>query len=87
MDLNFPPVPHVSSEAKDLICQVISILAFASLDTLPAMVAAGIFKILLNRFPFLLQLLVKDSSKRLSLQKITEHPWITKNANPEGICN
>ncbi|KAI6702641.1 hypothetical protein NL676_011777 [Syzygium grande] len=53
VDLNFPPVPHVSSEAKNLICQ----------------------------------LLVKDSSKRLSLQKIVEHPWIAKNANPEGICN
>ncbi|KAH0712384.1 hypothetical protein KY289_008343 [Solanum tuberosum] len=25
------------------------------------------------------QLLVKDSSKRLSLQKIMEHPWIIKN--------
>ncbi|KAE8664947.1 Serine/threonine-protein kinase Aurora-2 [Hibiscus syriacus] len=30
-------------------------------------------------------LLVKDSSKRLSLQKIMEHPWIVKNANPKGI--
>ncbi|KAH7519554.1 hypothetical protein FEM48_Zijuj08G0049300 [Ziziphus jujuba var. spinosa] len=28
------------------------------------------------------RLLVKDSSKRLSLQKILEHPWIVKNANP-----
>ncbi|KAL6189441.1 hypothetical protein ACLB2K_040830 [Fragaria x ananassa] len=33
------------------------------------------------------QLLVKDSSKRLSLQKIMEHPWIMKNADPSGICN
>ncbi|XVF73363.1 hypothetical protein PTKIN_Ptkin12aG0195700 [Pterospermum kingtungense] len=32
------------------------------------------------------QLLVKDSSKRLSLQKIMEHPWIIKNANPTGTC-
>ncbi|KAJ1398475.1 Serine/threonine-protein kinase, active site [Sesbania bispinosa] len=32
------------------------------------------------------RLLVKDSSRRLSLQKITEHPWIIKNANPMGIC-
>ncbi|KAG8390320.1 hypothetical protein BUALT_Bualt01G0071400 [Buddleja alternifolia] len=31
-------------------------------------------------------LLVKDSSKRLSLQKIMEHPWIVKNADPMGIC-
>ncbi|XVE73984.1 hypothetical protein DITRI_Ditri11bG0162500 [Diplodiscus trichospermus] len=31
-------------------------------------------------------LLVKDSSKRLSLQKIMEHPWIIKNANPTGTC-
>ncbi|KAL9228975.1 hypothetical protein vseg_004497 [Gypsophila vaccaria] len=31
-------------------------------------------------------LLVKDSSKRLSLQKILEHPWIIKNADPTGIC-
>ncbi|KAJ6747162.1 SERINE/THREONINE-PROTEIN KINASE IAL-RELATED [Salix koriyanagi] len=29
-------------------------------------------------------LLVKDSSKRLSLQKILEHPWIIRNANPMG---
>ncbi|KAK8516672.1 hypothetical protein V6N12_049394 [Hibiscus sabdariffa] len=28
------------------------------------------------------RLLVKDSSKRLSLEKIMEHPWIVKNANP-----
>ncbi|KAJ1387690.1 Serine/threonine-protein kinase, active site [Sesbania bispinosa] len=32
------------------------------------------------------RLLVKDSSRRLSLQKIIEHPWIVKNANPMGIC-
>ncbi|KAI4372079.1 hypothetical protein MLD38_010361 [Melastoma candidum] len=32
------------------------------------------------------QLLVKDSSKRLSLQKIMEHPWIVTNANPMGSC-
>ncbi|XVF56877.1 hypothetical protein PTKIN_Ptkin06aG0155500 [Pterospermum kingtungense] len=32
------------------------------------------------------QLLVRDSSKRLSLQKIMEHPWIIKNANPIGTC-
>lgn len=35
----------------------------------------------------ILRLLVKDSSKRLSLQKIMEHPWIIKNADPTGICN
>ncbi|XP_057426945.1 serine/threonine-protein kinase Aurora-3-like isoform X2 [Lotus japonicus] len=32
------------------------------------------------------RLLVKDSSRRLSLEKIIEHPWIIKNANPMGIC-
>ncbi|XP_012574221.1 serine/threonine-protein kinase Aurora-3 [Cicer arietinum] len=32
------------------------------------------------------RLLVKDSSKRLSLQKIMGHPWIIKNANPMGVC-
>ncbi|XP_073042407.1 serine/threonine-protein kinase Aurora-3-like [Primulina eburnea] len=32
------------------------------------------------------QLLVKDSSKRLSLQKIMEHPWIAETADPMGIC-
>ncbi|KAK6162407.1 hypothetical protein DH2020_002248 [Rehmannia glutinosa] len=32
------------------------------------------------------RLLVKDSSKRLSLQKIMEHPWIVETANPMGIC-
>ncbi|EYU32016.1 hypothetical protein ABFS82_02G153300 [Erythranthe guttata] len=30
------------------------------------------------------RLLVKDSSKRLSLEKIMEHPWIVKNVNP--VC-
>ncbi|KAG2723333.1 hypothetical protein I3760_02G165700 [Carya illinoinensis] len=35
----------------------------------------------------ILRLLVKDSSKRLSLQKIMGHSWIIKNADPEGICN
>ncbi|KAL3648178.1 Serine/threonine-protein kinase Aurora-3 [Castilleja foliolosa] len=29
---------------------------------------------------------LNDSSKRLSLEKILEHPWIVKNAHPEGIC-
>ncbi|KAK9103514.1 hypothetical protein Sjap_020768 [Stephania japonica] len=33
------------------------------------------------------KLLVKDSSKRLSLQKIIEHPWIVMNADPSGTCN
>ncbi|XP_021741617.1 serine/threonine-protein kinase Aurora-3-like isoform X2 [Chenopodium quinoa] len=33
------------------------------------------------------RLLVKDTSKRLSLQKILEHPWILKNADPTGIFN
>ncbi|WVY98695.1 hypothetical protein V8G54_030846 [Vigna mungo] len=32
------------------------------------------------------RLLVKDSSRRLSLQKIMEHPWIVKNADFSGIC-
>ncbi|GMN43039.1 hypothetical protein TIFTF001_012228 [Ficus carica] len=53
IDLCYPPIPHVSAEAKDLI----------------------------NK------LLVKDSSKRLSLQNITEHTWIIKNADPSGICD
>ncbi|KAL1543449.1 Serine/threonine-protein kinase Aurora-3 [Salvia divinorum] len=33
------------------------------------------------------RLLVKDSSKRLSLEKIMGHPWIVKNANSMGICS
>uniref|UniRef100_A0A166E3J5 Aurora kinase n=1 Tax=Daucus carota subsp. sativus TaxID=79200 RepID=A0A166E3J5_DAUCS len=33
------------------------------------------------------RLLVRDSSKRLSLQKIMEHPWIVKNADPSGTCS
>ncbi|KAF6145342.1 hypothetical protein GIB67_016803 [Kingdonia uniflora] len=33
------------------------------------------------------RLLVKDSSKRLSLKDILEHPWIVKNADSSGICN
>ncbi|KAL9245306.1 hypothetical protein vseg_018972 [Gypsophila vaccaria] len=32
------------------------------------------------------KLLVKDSSKRLSLRKILEHPWIIRNADPSGFC-
>ncbi|PWA78552.1 ataurora3 [Artemisia annua] len=31
-------------------------------------------------------LLVKDSAKRLSLEKILEHPWIVLNADPNLIC-
>ncbi|KAL2904054.1 Serine/threonine-protein kinase Aurora-3 [Bienertia sinuspersici] len=31
------------------------------------------------------RLLVKDSSKRLSVHKILEHPWILKNADPAAI--
>eukprot|EP00262_Sarcandra_glabra_P016393 TRINITY_DN5329_c0_g6_i1.p1 TRINITY_DN5329_c0_g6~~TRINITY_DN5329_c0_g6_i1.p1 ORF type:complete len:289 (+),score=47.32 TRINITY_DN5329_c0_g6_i1:581-1447(+) len=33
------------------------------------------------------KLLVKDSSKRLSLQKILEHPWIVRYVDPSGACN
>ncbi|CAO2828741.1 unnamed protein product [Amaranthus hypochondriacus] len=33
------------------------------------------------------QLLVKDSSKRLSLRKILDHSWILKNADSSGICS
>ncbi|KAI3691631.1 hypothetical protein L6452_31430 [Arctium lappa] len=32
------------------------------------------------------RLLVKDSAKRLPLQKILEHPWIIVNADPNGTC-
>lgn len=32
------------------------------------------------------KLLVKDSSKRLSLDDILKHPWIVKNAEPSGSC-
>ncbi|KAK9052953.1 hypothetical protein SSX86_029586 [Deinandra increscens subsp. villosa] len=48
VDLTFPSTPHVSTDAKVLI----------------------------------MQLLVKDSAKRLSLEKILQHPWIIKNADP-----
>ncbi|XP_071737473.1 serine/threonine-protein kinase Aurora-3-like isoform X1 [Rutidosis leptorrhynchoides] len=33
------------------------------------------------------QLLVKDSAKRLSLDKILKHPWIILNADPNGTCH
>ncbi|KAM7262345.1 hypothetical protein ACFE04_021422 [Oxalis oulophora] len=33
------------------------------------------------------QLLVKDSTKRLPLNKILDHPWIVKNADPTGTFN
>nr|XP_043611324.1 serine/threonine-protein kinase Aurora-3-like [Erigeron canadensis]XP_043611325.1 serine/threonine-protein kinase Aurora-3-like [Erigeron canadensis] len=52
VDLTFPSTPRVSTEAQNLI----------------------------------IQLLVKDSAKRLSLEKILEHPWIIKNADPSGTC-
>ncbi|XP_058085832.1 serine/threonine-protein kinase Aurora-3-like [Magnolia sinica] len=32
------------------------------------------------------RLLVKDSFKRLSLEKILDHPWIIRNADPSGTC-
>nr|XP_043611278.1 serine/threonine-protein kinase Aurora-3-like [Erigeron canadensis] len=53
VDLTFPFTPRVSTEAQNLI----------------------------------IQLLVKDSAKRLSLEKILEHPWIIKNADPSGTCD
>jgi len=31
------------------------------------------------------QLLVKDSSQRLPLQKVVSHPWIVNNADTSGI--
>ncbi|CAI9775710.1 unnamed protein product [Fraxinus pennsylvanica] len=31
------------------------------------------------------QMLVKDSSQRLPLHKVLEHPWIVQNADPTGI--
>ncbi|XP_072955586.1 serine/threonine-protein kinase Aurora-3-like [Typha angustifolia] len=33
------------------------------------------------------KLLVKDSSKRLSIQEILKHPWILRNADPSGSCS
>lgn len=33
------------------------------------------------------RLLVKESMKRLSLEKILEHPWIVKNADQSGSCS
>ncbi|KAK3230702.1 hypothetical protein Dsin_002583 [Dipteronia sinensis] len=35
----------------------------------------------------ILRLLVRDSAQRLLLQKILEHPWIIKNADPAGTCD
>ncbi|KAK8918553.1 Serine/threonine-protein kinase Aurora-1 [Platanthera zijinensis] len=32
------------------------------------------------------QMLVKESSQRLPLHKLLEHPWIIQNADPSGIC-
>ncbi|KAF3674143.1 Serine/threonine-protein kinase Aurora-2 [Capsicum annuum] len=31
------------------------------------------------------QMLVKDSSQRLPLKKVLEHPWIVQNADPSGV--
>ncbi|PKU70769.1 Serine/threonine-protein kinase Aurora-1 [Dendrobium catenatum] len=31
------------------------------------------------------KMLVKDSSQRLPLHKLLEHPWIIQNADPSGI--
>ncbi|CAI9775347.1 unnamed protein product [Fraxinus pennsylvanica] len=33
------------------------------------------------------QLVVKDSAKKLSLQKIMEHPWVVKNADTLRTCS
>ncbi|CAI9287462.1 unnamed protein product [Lactuca saligna] len=33
------------------------------------------------------RLLVKDSDKRLPLEKILEHPWIIVNDDPDGTCS
>ena len=33
----------------------------------------------------LIQLLVKDSSQRLPLEKVLTHPWIVANADPSGV--
>lgn len=80
VDLNFPLTPHVSSEAKDLIGRVSRLVKCLLFDHYFWFGSEFI------EF-FLAQLLVKDSSRRLSLQKIVEHPWIIENADPSGICN
>lgn len=79
VDLSFPSTPYVSSEAKHLISRVSSYLHFQR--------RFGQLVLLLTAISKLMQLLVKDSSRRLSLQRIMEHPWIIKNANPIGVCS
>ncbi|KAK4787841.1 hypothetical protein SAY86_011674 [Trapa natans] len=92
VDLSFPRAPQVSSDAKNLICQVNYPLSCLN-SKVSSLVERGstnimdIFIIYAIQIWFTLQLLVKDSSKRLSLHKIIEHPWIVKNANPKGICS
>lgn len=87
VDLNFPPVPEVSSDAKNLICQVKMQLYLLNFIIPVSRKIWEIFIFQAFQNWFILQLLVKDSSKRLTLQKIMEHPWIIKNANPKGICS
>ncbi|RWR80704.1 serine/threonine-protein kinase Aurora-3-like protein [Cinnamomum micranthum f. kanehirae] len=70
----FPPFEAETQE--DTFRRIVKIdLSFPS--TPPVSAEA---KDLINR------LLVKNSAKRLSLEKILEHPWIVKNADPSGTC-
>jgi hypothetical protein len=85
VDWAFPATPRVSSEAKDLISKVTSKSSGLLYRILTNLNGCGLDCCLF--FVWLcVQLLVKDSSKRLCLEDIMKHPWIQKNAEPSGSC-
>nr|XP_029117352.1 serine/threonine-protein kinase Aurora-1-like [Elaeis guineensis] len=77
VDLKFPPKPVVSSAAKELIARLTPSFLFLSI-----IIETSHF---MNSFLYDIQMLVKDSSQRLPLRKLLEHPWILQNADPSGI--
>lgn len=86
VDYSFPPTPNVSVDAKNLIRLVSSFCEHFHLNLQRKNNTLGInFDVFVMHK--LLQILVKDPSKRLPLTKILEHPWIIKNADPSGTCS
>ncbi|XP_008792637.4 serine/threonine-protein kinase Aurora-3-like [Phoenix dactylifera] len=68
--------PFEAEDQKDTLNRIVKVdLKFPSTPHVPAEAKDLISK-----------LLVKDSSKRLSLTNILKHPWVVKNADPTGSC-
>jgi len=84
VDLKFPPKPIVSSGAKDLISQVCCQLSMF-MYLFKRFCLSNSFLFLFYFLFFYWQMLVKDSSQRLPLHKLLEHPWIVQNAESSGV--